>query len=59
MPWHPSNLEVPVLLDFFPRLDIELPELDTQRMAQASLDLARERFDVHKVNAQLLEEIDP
>lgn len=34
---------------------IEQPEAVTQSMAQASLDLARERFDVHKVNAQLLE----
>jgi len=36
---------------------IEQPESETQRMAQASLELARERFDVHKVNAQLLEVI--
>jgi len=34
---------------------IEQPEAVTQSMAQASLVLARERFDVHKVNAQLLE----
>ena len=34
---------------------IEQPESETHRMAQASLNLARERFDVHKVNAQLLE----
>ena len=33
---------------------IEQPQAETERMAQASLDLARERFDVHKVNAQLL-----
>jgi glycosyltransferase involved in cell wall biosynthesis len=37
---------------------IEQPEVVTQTMAQASLDLARERFDVHKVNNQLLEVID-
>lgn len=34
---------------------IEQPEAETQRMAQASLDFARERYDVHKVNAQMLE----
>jgi len=34
---------------------IEQPESETHRMAQASLNLARERFDVHKVNTQLLE----
>jgi len=34
---------------------IEQPEAETQRMAQASLDLARERYDVHKVNAHMLE----
>jgi glycosyltransferase involved in cell wall biosynthesis len=33
---------------------IEQPDAETERMAQASLELARERFDVHKVNAQLL-----
>jgi glycosyltransferase involved in cell wall biosynthesis len=33
---------------------IEQPDADTERMAQASLELARERFDVRKVNAQLL-----
>jgi glycosyltransferase involved in cell wall biosynthesis len=34
---------------------IEQPEALTQSMAQASLALARERYDVHKVNDQLLE----
>lgn len=34
---------------------IEQPEAETQRIAQASLDLARERYDVHKVNAHMLE----
>ena len=34
---------------------IEQPEAVTQSMAQASLDLAHERFDVHRVNAELLE----
>jgi glycosyltransferase involved in cell wall biosynthesis len=33
---------------------IELPESDRQRMANASTQLAYERFDVHKVNAQML-----
>ncbi len=33
---------------------IEQPDTETQRMAKASLDLVRDRFDVHKVNTQLL-----
>lgn len=36
---------------------IEQPEAKIQRMAEASLVLARDRFDVCKVNAQLLEVI--
>lgn len=34
---------------------IAQPEAVTQSMARCSLELARHRFDVHKVNAQLLE----
>lgn len=34
---------------------IKQPEIDTQRMAEASVNLARERYDVHKVNHQILE----
>jgi glycosyltransferase involved in cell wall biosynthesis len=33
---------------------IRQSDTETQRMAQASLELARDRFDVQKVNAQLL-----
>lgn len=36
---------------------IEQSEAETQRMAQASLDFARQRYDVHKVNVQMLEAI--
>lgn len=46
--------EAEALADAMVRL-IEQPESETQRMAQASLDLARERYDVHKVNAQMLQ----
>jgi glycosyltransferase involved in cell wall biosynthesis len=34
---------------------LEAPAADVERMAQASLALARGKYDVHKVNAQLLE----
>ena len=33
---------------------IEQSEAETQRMAHASIQLARDRYDVHKVNAQIL-----
>lgn len=34
---------------------IEAPDEEVQRMADASLAMAREKFDVHKVNQQMLE----
>jgi glycosyltransferase involved in cell wall biosynthesis len=34
---------------------LEAPAAEVERMAQASLALARDKYDVHKVNAQLLE----
>ena len=34
---------------------IEAPDAEVQRMADASLALVREKFDVHKVNQQMLE----
>lgn len=33
---------------------IEMPEADIQRMADASLAMARDKYDVHKVNAEIL-----
>jgi glycosyltransferase involved in cell wall biosynthesis len=33
---------------------IELPQTDIQRMADASLAMARDKYDVHEVNAQIL-----
>jgi glycosyltransferase involved in cell wall biosynthesis len=33
---------------------IEAPQAEVQRMADASLALAREKYDVHKVNAEVL-----
>jgi glycosyltransferase involved in cell wall biosynthesis len=34
---------------------IEAPEIEIQRMADASLAMARDRYDVHKVNADILD----
>jgi glycosyltransferase involved in cell wall biosynthesis len=34
---------------------IEMPEVDLQRMADASLKLARDKYDVHKVNFEILQ----
>ena len=33
---------------------IEAPSDDVQRMADASLALARDKYDVHQVNAEIL-----
>ena len=43
-----------VLADAMMRM-INLSETDTQHMAAASCDLARNRFDVHKVNQSIIE----